>query len=377
MDKANDQRTQSRLKRILKEGLRARDADIPLACREFTSSLHRLLSTKGNCDDNRVRWFQERNTGKGGQLWRDLIGFFVSLEDSTGNVERSHGMGKRMLEAHAGPLEEAGTTYSDLLMLKHDGPKSLSELAETTPESQLRMTAMSREFLQEWRRKHGARFRVYAKKAGPLKPKAGKAIPSKQLEALARLAKKQETPSSGGTILPSLSKGAAVKLLQPGPMDSKAFRKFRMRTELIKQKNMEVIRKRHLNPSCNAFGDPKLNRGHVFTKKQRVFVPLDKQLLERKRWRVVDACTEAIPVLADPNFDVRVRRLNDGAGSFQSFSISAHLVVLDSLEVLATDRTSESPKLQLSHMFADRSTRDGFIYVLSQLTITLGLFLNA
>ena len=115
------------------------------------------------------------------------------------------------------------------------------------------------------------------------------------------LAKKQETPSSGGTILPSLSKGAAVKLLQPGPMDSKAFRKFRMRTELIKQKNMEVIRKRHLNPSCNAFGDPKLNRGHIFTKKQRVFVPLDKQLLERKRWRVVDACTEAIPVLAGPS----------------------------------------------------------------------------
>ena len=104
-------------------------------------------------------------------MWHSLISFYLSVEDGAGNVERGHAIGKKILSNHAGPLEETGATYSDLLMLKLDGPASPSEIAQQSAESVLHLTDLSREFLVEWRGRHGARFRCYTKRLGPEKPK--------------------------------------------------------------------------------------------------------------------------------------------------------------------------------------------------------------
>ena len=267
------------------------------------------------------------------------------MEDGTGNVERAHSIGKKILENHAGPLEQAGTTYSDLLTLRLDGPKSLSELAEQTANSVLRLTPLSREFLQEWRATHGARFRVYTKKLGCEKPKDSRSKATTQLKALSSLAQPAEKlPPSTATILPGLTTGEAAKLMQPGSMDSNSIKRFRARTSLIRKNHGDVSMRRKQNPTGNPFGTIKLKRASVFTAKPRVFVSLSEHILGRKRLKVMDATADGIAApVATPEkaWDVRLRRLDDCGGGFLAFSQQCHLAVLESLDVLSSQKPEE------------------------------------
>lgn len=341
-DRASHPHFEAKVGRLLKEGLQAPAAEIRPARRQFIASWHRVRSQKRLGTDNRVLWFEERAKQAENPWWRLLISFYLSLEDGAGNVERAHGTGKRILDSHAGPLEEAGVTYSDLLTLKLDGPRSLSELAEQTADCALGLTSMSREFLEEWRCKHGARFRVYNKKMSAERPKQTKAKPSKQLKALDLLAQKREAaPSSTPTILPSLNRGQAAKLLVPGPMDTKGLKQFRLRTALIR-KNVFEVNKRRQNPADNPFGEAKVTRANVFTAKPRIYVSLEQSILDRKRLKIVDACSSSAPMPpSNAQRDIRVRRCDDASGGFVAFCLQSHLIILDSVDSLGSHRPDE------------------------------------
>lgn len=341
-DRANQPQFQARVNKLLREALQTPAAETRPACRQFIASWNRVRSQKRLGIDNRVLWFEERAKEAANPWWRLLISFYLSLEDGAGNVERAHGTGKRILDSHAGPLEEAGTTYSDLLTLKLDGPRSLSELAEQSADCALRLTAMSREFLEEWRSKHGARFRVYSKKMGADRPKKTKAKPSKQLKALELLAREREAGSSSTpTILPSLNRGQAAKLFVPGPMDIKGLKLFRMRTALIRKKVLEVNRRRQ-DPAANPFGEAKVTRANVFTAKPRIYVSLEQSILDRKRLKLVDACSSAAPMPpSNAQRDIRVRRCDDASGGFIAFCLQSHLIILDSVDLLGSQRPGE------------------------------------
>lgn len=173
---------------------------------------------------------------------------------------------------------------------------------------------------------------------------AAAAKPRRQLQALRHLgdtAAESSKPEQA-TILPHLDRGQARKLLRPGPMTSKGLKRFQLRTLAIRKNNLEVNKRRVDNPQGNPFGSPTLARGSVFTRRPRVFIPITEQLLQRKRWKIVDACATSIPsssaVLGDDR-DLRVRRLDESG--FFAFSLQAHLVVLDSVHVLASEHAGE------------------------------------
>ena len=102
--------------------------------------------------------------------------------------------------------------------------------------------------------------------------------------------------------------------------------------------------RRKQNPTGNPFGTIKLKRATVFTAKPRVFVSLSEHILERKRLKVVDATAHgfAAPVaMPEKAWDVRLRRLDDCGGGFLAFSQQCHLAVLESLDVLSSQKPKE------------------------------------
>ena len=164
-----------RVRRLLKEGLRIMDhEEVRAAVRDFWSAMLELIRLpEAEVTDNRVAWANKRHSG--GPALNMLVGFYLAMEDGTVRVERSHAHCKVLQTAHAGPLSDDGVSLEQLVALKLDGPEAVAEAPSSSTGSSrvpdLQLTDFAREFLREWRRKHGARFRVY--KQGSRKGRKG------------------------------------------------------------------------------------------------------------------------------------------------------------------------------------------------------------
>lgn len=62
------------------------------------------------------------------QYLKPLIGWYISIEQTSVSVEQSLATTQRLLEAHCGPLLETGSTIDDLLMCTLGGPTRIEEV---------------------------------------------------------------------------------------------------------------------------------------------------------------------------------------------------------------------------------------------------------
>ena len=302
------------------------------------------------------------------------------MEDSTANVERKHSVGTYINKAHKGPLSENGVTYSDLLECKLDGVE-LSEVAERVEgmsEVTLAMTDFSRDFLTEWRQKHGARFRVYgagkrkrAKESEEVKIKkvtlAG--LHLRQQAALRKRGGETSAPSTRReTVIPGLSEAEAAAAFRQKPrVLTKGLASFAQRTRLLKQKAQAVNVRRRCNE--RSYKKPDERRAKLFT-------PADaadpgKEWLRRfmlvKRWKVLDATVSDASKLLMPHDkdDVRLVKLSEFGSSEQAldFARQCHVAIVDS----TTDLLLAAPSVA-------KNLAPAFI---SLLKIDLGIMLGA
>ena len=340
-----------RVRKLLREGLKiTHDQTIHRAFRDFMSSLHRLVARARDISDNRTGWAEERLSSSGCSAWHELISFYLAQEDGSCRVERAHAHGKRLLQSHAGPLEGTGTSYSDLLEVKLDGPSCAEEIAKQSAQG-LEMTEFAREFLQAWRLRHGARFRVYSqgrRKGCPgaqrSRDDSDRAFRARQLRAMRARSERDRDNAQGeaSSVLPGLTQREAAECTGERPAaDAPGLVRFRTRSQLIKSNNREAARHRHSNPRGPAFKKPKLERGNNFSQRDATTDPSEdmaKFLLSLKRLKLVDACQEACPMPDIQGIDFRVRRVGDHDGGFMTFCAQSHLVILDSLDELASKR---------------------------------------
>ncbi len=89
-----------------------------------------------------------------------LARFYLSMEDTTGTVERNLGIAATILSRHTGPLSEDGSTLSALLEYRLDGPQKEEELFRRSGVAFLPSDFM-RDVALMWLRVHGRRFRSY------------------------------------------------------------------------------------------------------------------------------------------------------------------------------------------------------------------------
>ena len=355
-----------RCRRLLREGLRLNDdGRLEKAIKEFLSSLVRLTAvrTEDRELDNQTPWAQERLAGDGGLEWTELLFFYLAQEDSSCQVERDHAHGKKVLQAHSGPMDEQGVTYGDLLTLKLELPKTPDEIARPVDPGpnhgpnhgpnegpkQFELTPLSRQFLQEWRLQHGCRFRVYEKRMGcrpkqEPKPGTDASVRAWQSRALRRRGDSATNPA-GPTVLPGLDRSQVAAATSPssGPNleNSRGLLNFAQRTALIKRNNQAIIDNRRQN--AKAFPQAQLQKAIVISRRgddANFNSNMARYLAGIRRWKVVDACQDRIetefatPSEASP--ELRSRRL-DG-GDFLTFTAQSHLVVVDSLDALGSKR---------------------------------------
>lgn len=262
-------------------------------------------------------------------------------------IERAHGSGKHILQAHAGPLQDEGATYSDLLICRLDGPQSEQELAH--PQT-LHPTDWAKQFVRLWRQEHGARFRVYhkAERRSPKKKARHRAgtdslVRSQQVLGLAkRSSASREASSSTSTVIPGLSQAKAVEFIAGRQAPSAmGLGKFCRRTQILKQWNQGMNQRRRLRE--NPFPAMQLARAKLFSEPQAEH-PGWARLCALRRWRVVDLCkADVLEMPAPAPRELRVLRLFEpraSSGILTSCS-QAHMAVVERLDDLA----SASPKL--------------------------------
>jgi len=87
--------------------------------------------------DNRYLWGQKVQLEEL-QYLKPLIGWYVSIEQTSVSVEQSLATTKRLLEAHCGPLLETGSTIDDLLTCALGGPTRIEEVCSKHQSADLR-----------------------------------------------------------------------------------------------------------------------------------------------------------------------------------------------------------------------------------------------
>ena len=87
--------------------------------------------------DNRYLWGQKVQMEEL-QYLKPLIGWYVSIEQTSVSVEQSLATTKRLLEAHCGPLLETGSTIDDLLTCTLGGPTCIEEVCSKHQSADLR-----------------------------------------------------------------------------------------------------------------------------------------------------------------------------------------------------------------------------------------------
>ena len=107
---------------------------------------------------DRVQVFWRQNDRIGTLL--PMLDIYLSAADSTCGIERDLGALTRILEAHAGPTDEAGSTISYCTELFLDGPPDETGIATRVGEV-LMPTDFTRECVRLWVSVHGRRFWVY------------------------------------------------------------------------------------------------------------------------------------------------------------------------------------------------------------------------
>ena len=134
--------------------------------------------------DNRILWsrtldpaFLRRVRSSGEfKVLPGMVSIYLGCDDGTGQVERNLGSLRAVLDAHTGPLDEAGDTISWLVDIHLDGPSDESGLAVKPQldyaephdesilvdvDSRLQSTEFTRSCVDLWVQLHGRRFRVY------------------------------------------------------------------------------------------------------------------------------------------------------------------------------------------------------------------------
>ena len=87
-----------------------------------------------------------------------VVRSYLSLADSTGDVERGLGVHADFVKHHAG-AHEGGCCLSEICYLnKKYGPQEESELFKHGPQGELLLTAFSRACCRLWLALHGRRF---------------------------------------------------------------------------------------------------------------------------------------------------------------------------------------------------------------------------
>ena len=94
-----------------------------------------------------------------------LVRSYLSLVDSTGDVERGLGAHADFVQHHRG-AHEGGCCLSEMCyLLKAYGPKQESALFQQGPQGELLLTDFSRTCCRLWRALHGRRFACSKRRA--------------------------------------------------------------------------------------------------------------------------------------------------------------------------------------------------------------------
>ena len=95
----------------------------------------------------------------------NMVRSYLSLVDSTGDVERGLGVHSDFVQHHVG-AHEGGCCLSEIcFLLKTYGPKEERELFKQGPQGELLLTAFSRACCRLWLALHGRRFACTQKAA--------------------------------------------------------------------------------------------------------------------------------------------------------------------------------------------------------------------
>ena len=100
--------------------------------------------------------------------------WYLSIQDSTGDVERALGRHADFLASHVGAAEsDGGRGVAEVCLSIHsEGPQSMKEVMRTGPGGELLFTDSSRRCAQLWLATHGRRF-GYRKRSDLGKRKTG------------------------------------------------------------------------------------------------------------------------------------------------------------------------------------------------------------
>jgi hypothetical protein len=102
-----------------------------------------------------------------------VVRSYLSLVDSTGDVERGLGVHSNFVQHHLG-AHEGGCCLSEIcFLLKTYGPQEESVLFQQGPQGELLLTAFSRACCRLWRALHGRRFACYRSRANAGAKKTG------------------------------------------------------------------------------------------------------------------------------------------------------------------------------------------------------------
>ena len=178
-----------------------------------------------------------------------VLRLYLSVADTTGNVERNLGDVALLCARHLGPLDPSGRTVSDLLEVYLDGPQREEDVAGkaaagTAGDNNLRFTPFSRQCQQMWIHTHGRRFclPVAPRRAASGRPRSGtdnmvqamQRAASAELLDLASASAPAATPSIFGGSLEDYRAREGVKL-----PSSKALDQFCARTKATRKAKRE------------------------------------------------------------------------------------------------------------------------------------------
>ena len=87
-----------------------------------------------------------------------LVRFYLSVQDTTGLLERGLGAAMHLTSSHGGPMDESCETLSDMLHVFLDGPRGEAQMFARGLGGTLLLTPFSRSCQREWIMRHGRRF---------------------------------------------------------------------------------------------------------------------------------------------------------------------------------------------------------------------------
>jgi hypothetical protein len=314
---------------------------------------NRTAIESGNVEDYRTIWVQALRPDFGINVSRVhvVIRIYMAALDGTCGVERDLGSLRRVLDAHAGPLDEDGCTISHCMDVFLDGPASRNEVAmgpQGVVESGgcdniiLLPTDFSRECARLWVSAHGRRFMTYkpsiacGRKRGP---KSG------TMAAVARGSKratdniiKQVVQANGADrmVFPGIARHELlVRRQQDLPAPTEKLKKFISYT--AKRKNAfsilaqarVVARSRRTNPYALPVLNPRLRlrTGHVLTAKPKPELAARKVDEHRGPIVVASCCSGELPPI--PGYTIVVPRATDDSNAALLKLSKAQIIVWD------------------------------------------------